>query len=87
MTFKRTFQAVEAHHGLPMRVVTSGVPTIPGDTVYQQMRWLEANDDQRRLLMLREPRGYPAACANLIVPAKHPDAAAGYIIMNRWSTP
>jgi proline racemase len=87
MRFKRTFQAVEAHHGLPMRVVTSGVPTIPGDTVYQQMRWLEANDDQLRLLMLREPRGYPAACANLIVPAKHPDAAAGYIIMEQVEYP
>jgi proline racemase len=87
MRFKRTFQAVEAHHGLPMRVVTSGVPTIPGDTVYAQMRWLEANDDQLRLLMLREPRGYPAACANLIVPAKHPDAVAGYIIMEQVEYP
>jgi proline racemase len=87
MRFKRTFQAVEAHHGLPMRVVTSGIPTIPGDTVYQQMRWLEANDDQLRLLMLREPRGYPAACCNLVVPAKHPDAAAGYIIMEQVEYP
>jgi proline racemase len=80
-------QAVEAHSGLPMRVVTGGVPTIPGETVYQQMRWLEKNDDQLRLLMLREPRGYPAACCNLIVPAKHPEAAAGYIIMEQVEYP
>jgi proline racemase len=87
MTFTRTFQTVEAHSGIPMRVITGGVPTIPGDTVYQQMRWLEENDDQLRLLMLREPRGYPAACCNLIVPAKHPDAAAGYIIMEQTEYP
>ena len=51
------------------------------------MRWLEKNDDQLRLLMLREPRGYPAACCNLLVPAKHPDAAAGYIIMEQVEYP
>jgi proline racemase len=78
---------VETHSGIPMRVITGGVPTIPGATVYDQMRWLERNDDQLRLLMLREPRGYPAACCNLIVPATHPDAAAGYIIMEQVEYP
>jgi proline racemase len=40
------FQAVETHSGEPMRVITGGVPHIPGNTVYEQMRWLEKNDDQ-----------------------------------------
>lgn len=83
MSFKRMFQAVETHSGEPMRVITGGVPHIPGDTVYEQMKWLEKNDDQVRLLMLREPRGYPPLCCNLIVPPKHPDAVAGYIIMEQ----
>jgi proline racemase len=74
MQFTRMINAVETHSGIPMRVITGGVPTIPGETVYQQMRWLERNDGQLRLLMLREPRGYPAACCNLIVPAKHPQS-------------
>jgi proline racemase len=87
MRFKRMFHAVETHSGVPMRVITGGVPTIPGETVYQQMQWLAKNDDQLRLLMLREPRGYPPACCNLIVPAKHPDAAAGYIIMEQVEYP
>jgi len=38
MQFTRMFQAVEAHSGIPMRVITGGVPTIPGETVYQQTR-------------------------------------------------
>ncbi|CVK20846.1 proline racemase family protein [Sporomusa sphaeroides] len=87
MSFKRIFQAVETHSGEPMRVVTGGVPNIPGNTVYEQMKWLEKNDDQVRLLMLREPRGYPPLCCNLIVPPKHPDAAAGYIIMEQVEYP
>ncbi|WP_277188208.1 proline racemase family protein [Caballeronia sp. BR00000012568055] len=87
MTFKRTFQTVETHAGEPMRVITGGVPHIPGNTVYEQMKWLEKNDDQIRMLMLREPRGYPPVCCNLVVPAKHPDAVAGYIIMEQTEYP
>lgn len=83
MSFKRLFHAVETHSGEPMRVVTSGVPHIPGNSVYEQMKWLEKNDDQVRMLMLREPRGYPPLCCNLIVPPKHPDAAAGFIILEQ----
>lgn len=58
MGFKRTTNAVDTHSGIPMRVITGGVPHIPGATVYEKMLWLEMNDDQLRKLMLREPRGY-----------------------------
>ncbi|WP_345472339.1 proline racemase family protein [Glutamicibacter ectropisis] len=87
MGIKRTFDAVEVHEGAPLRVITSGVPTIPGNSVYEMTRWLEENDDQLRKLMLREPRGVPALCANLIVPAKDPRAKAGFIIMEQTEYP
>lgn len=83
MGFKRSFDVVQAHCGEPMHVITSGVPTIPGDTVYEQMKWMRENDDQVRNLVLKEPRGYPPVNCNLIVPAKDPRAAAGYIIMEQ----
>jgi len=87
MSFKRIFQAVETHCAVPMRVITGGVPHIPGNTVYEQMKWMEANDDQVRMLMLREPRGYPPICCDLLVPPKHPEAVAGYIIMEQVEYP
>ena len=87
MTFKRMINAVDTHSGIPMRVITGGVGHIPGDTVYAKMKWLEANDDQLRQLMLREPRGYPAHCCNLLVPPCHPKAQAGYIIMEQVEYP
>ena len=37
--------------------------------------------------MLREPRGYPALCANLILPPTHPEADAGYVIMEQVEYP
>ena len=45
MGFKRMIQAIDTHSGIPMRVITGGVPHIPGNSVLEKMRWLEANDD------------------------------------------
>lgn len=87
MGFKRSINAVDTHAGTPMRVITGGVPHIPGDSVYAKMKWLEKNDDQLRKLMLREPRGYPAHCCNILVPPCHPQADAGYIIMEQVEYP
>ena len=87
MTFKRMIQAVDTHSGIPMRVITGGVGHIPGGSVQDKMKWLQVNDDQLRQLMLREPRGYPAHCCNLLVPPSHPEAQAGYIIMEQVEYP
>ncbi|MDK1374169.1 MULTISPECIES: proline racemase family protein [unclassified Sinorhizobium] len=87
MAFKRTIHAVDTHAGTPMRVVTGGIPHIPGNSVYDKMKWLETNDDQLRKLLLREPRGYPAHCCNIIVPPTHAEADAGYIILEQIEYP
>ncbi|MDR5836224.1 proline racemase family protein [Caballeronia sp. LZ034LL] len=87
MGFKRTLHAVETHSGIPMRVVTGGLPHIPGDTVRAKMHWLAANDDGLRKLLLREPRGYPAHCCNIVVPPCHPEADAGFIILEQVEYP
>jgi proline racemase len=78
---------VDTHAGTPMRVITGGIPHIRGNSVYEKMKSLEQNDDQLRKLMLREPRGYPAHCCNIIVPPSHPEADAGYIIMEQIEYP
>jgi proline racemase len=67
-------------------VVTGGVLAPPGDTVFEQMLALRADDSLRRLL-LREPRGSVAVHANLIVASKHPGCDAGFIIMEPTEYP
>jgi proline racemase len=67
-------------------VVTGGVIPPRGETVFERMRALRADDSLRRLL-LREPRGSVAVHANLIVPSLHPDCAAGFIIMEPTEYP
>ncbi len=81
MGIRRTFDAVEVHEGEPMRVITGGVPYIPGNTLMEQRNWLIRHDDQIRKLMLTEPRGIPASVVSLLVPPKNPKASAAAIFM------
>ncbi len=83
-----TIRAVDLHAcGEPGRVIVGGVEGIPGGSMFEAMTWLQANRDDLRLRMLREPRGYPAANCNLILPSADPEAAAGYVIMEQVEYP
>lgn len=81
-------EAVDAHAaGEPGRVIVGGVEDVPGATMFDKMRWLQAHRDDLRLRMLREPRGYPAANCNLLLPPTDPAADAGYVIMEQVEYP
>ncbi len=88
MRFRNMITAVDAHAcGEPGRVITGGVLDVPGSTMFEKKTWLETHADHIRLLMLREPRGYPAPCCNLILPPTHPEADAGFVIMEQVEYP
>ncbi len=80
--------AVDAHaggeHG---RVITGGVLDVPGRTMFEKKTYLETHADDLRKRMLREPRGYPAANCNLILPPTQPGADAGFVIMEQVEYP
>jgi len=87
MRARRTITVVGCHAGGEIgNVVTGGVLPPPGQTVFEQMLALRADDSLRRLL-LREPRGSVAVHANLIVPSQRPDCDAGFIIMEPTEYP
>jgi proline racemase len=88
MRLARMLQAVDVHAaGEPGRVIVGGVLDVPGATMFDKMRHLAEHGDGLRRLMLREPRGYPALCANVILPPTHPDADAGFVIMEQVEYP
>ena len=88
MRLARMIQAVDAHAcGEPGRVIVGGVLDVPGHTMFEKMQHLQDHADGLRKLMLREPRGYPAANCNVILPPTHPDAVAGYVIMEQTEYP
>jgi len=67
-------------------VIVGGVGPPPGETLWQQSRWIDQDQGLRRLL-LNEPRGGVFKHINLLVPAKHPQASFGFIIMEPEHTP
>jgi proline racemase len=88
MRFSSMITAVDAHAcGEPGRVITGGVLDVPGRTMFEKKTWIETHADHIRLRMLREPRGYPAANCNLILPPTHPEADAGFVIMEQVEYP
>ncbi len=87
MRASRAITVVGCHAGGEIgNVVTGGVLPPPGETVFERMVALRADDSLRRTL-LREPRGSVAVHANLIVPSNRPECAAGFIIMEPTEYP
>lgn len=67
-------------------VIVGGVSPPPGDSLWQQASWI-ASDQGLRNFVLNEPRGGVFKHINLLLPAKHPDAAYGFIVMEPEHTP
>ena len=88
MRISNMIQAVDTHAcGEPGRVIVGGVLDVPGSTVFEKMTYLHTEADELRQRMLNEPRGYPASNCNLILPPCHPDADAGFVIMEHVEYP
>ncbi len=87
MQLHDVISAVDAHAcGEPGRVIVDGVSDVPGRTMFEKKQHLEEHDGLR-LLMLQEPRGYPALCCNVVLPTTSPDADAGFVIMEQTEYP
>ena len=88
MRLSNLITAVDLHacgeHG---RVITGGVLDVPGKTMFEKKTYLEQHGDGLRRRMLREPRGYPAANCNLLLPPTEPNADAGFVIMEQMEYP
>ena len=88
MRLSNKITAVDAHAcGEPGRVITGGVSDVPGNTMLEKKAYLQRHADGLRKLMLREPRGYPAMCCNVILPPTNPEADAGLVIMEQTEYP
>ena len=67
-------------------VIVGGVAPPPGDTIWEQSRFI-ASDGRLRNFVLNEPRGGVFRHVNLLVPPKSPKAHAAFIIMEPEDTP
>ena len=57
--FGHIISAIDAHTaGEPTRIILSGLPTIPGNTMAAKKRYMKERLDHFRTLVMQEPRGH-----------------------------
>jgi proline racemase len=87
MRSSKIIHVISAHaEGEVGDVIVGGVAPPPGATLWEQRRWI-AEDRTLRDFVLNEPRGGVFRHVNLLVPPKHPEADAAFIIMEPEDTP
>jgi proline racemase len=86
MRSTKTIHIISAHaEGEVGDVIVGGVLPPPGDTIWEQSRWV-AQDQTLRNFVLNEPRGGVFRHVNLLMPPKNPEAQAAWIIGARGHT-
>jgi len=66
---------------MPTRVVTGGVGVVPGATMLERKLRFEAEMDDLRLLLMREPRGHAAMSGAILQPPARDDADWGVLFV------
>jgi proline racemase len=78
----QTLTAVEAHaEGEQGTCYIGSVFEIPGVTAREKLQHVNEVDDRIRRFLCFEPRGRSQASANIVFPSTHPEADAGFIIL------
>src|ERR1700743_2916655 len=67
-------------------VIVGGIAPPPGETLWQQSRFI-ASDETLRNFVLNEPRGGFSRNVTLLAPPRDPRAQMGWIIMEPADTP
>ncbi|WP_152348675.1 proline racemase family protein [Brevibacterium sp. CFH 10365] len=82
MRTNRLIQTVEAHtEGLPVRVVTGGVGSFPGESMAERREWFIENSDDLRTFLMCEPRGHGWLSGAILQPPTRADADWGVLFI------
>ena len=83
MQFGKKIDTVEVHTGgEAFRIVTSGLPKFPGDTIVARLQWIKVHIDHIRTALIFEPRGHADMYAGYLTEAITPTADFGVIFVH-----
>ena len=83
MRFKKSIHAIDSHTmGEPTRIITSGMPKIPGKTMEEKRAYLQDNLDHLRTSVMLEPRGHMDMFGSILVEPMTDEADYGIIFMD-----
>jgi len=82
MHVTRLLSTIDAHAaGEPLRIITSGVPPLPGATILQRRRWMAEHHDDLRRALLFEPRGHADMYGAILTPPATAEADYGVLFL------
>lgn len=74
---------IDAHAGgEPLRIITGGLPPIPGDTILARRRYMRENLDHLRTALMWEPRGHADMYGAILSEPVTPDADLGVLFLH-----
>ena len=83
MQYERSFATVELHtSGETFRLVTQGLPKVPGATIVERSTWLQQNADHYRRALMLEPRGHKDLYGGFLTEPVSVGADFGIIFLN-----
>jgi proline racemase len=68
--------------GEPFRVITGGLPELPGNSILSFRRYLKANLDHLRTTLMWEPRGHADMYGCIVTPPVSPQADFGVLFLH-----
>jgi proline racemase len=82
MRVRRVLSTIDTHTaGGPTRILTGGLPPLPGDTVREKMEYFQAHHDPVRKLLMHEPRGHRDMSGAVLTEATRADADLGVFFL------
>ena len=75
--------AIDAHTaGEPLRVITGGIPEIPGNTILEKRRYAHQHLDVLRRALMWEPRGHADMYGCIVTEPVTPDGTLGVLFLH-----
>ncbi|HYF93026.1 MAG TPA: proline racemase family protein [Symbiobacteriaceae bacterium] len=83
MQVKRVFSTIDSHTGgEPIRLITGGLPPLPGATILERRRYMKEHLDDVRQILMYEPRGHHGMYGAILTPPVTEDADLGVLFMH-----
>ena len=80
---KTVITAIDAHAaGEPLRIITGGLPPLPGASILDRRRWMREHLDHLRRALMWEPRGHFDMYGCVLTPPVTPGADLGVLFLH-----
>lgn len=79
----KRIKTIDAHTaGEPLRIITSGLPDLPGDTILAKRRYAQKHIDHLRRALMWEPRGHADMYGCIVTEPVTPDGDLGVLFLH-----